>query len=180
MQCLIKVLRVLYSGVIQGRVERSFEIIFTVSAVRRGRYTHQVKVKNIIEAKKHLETKPYSVPNQKRSTSSSKSSSVPQPSGSSSLSSPPSSAKISINGSQGSSGTSSDVTVNGIAISTGQVAATGLSSETKDLLAEAIQAHGLDDADTFEYHPEAFDNLEMDVRSKNKFLLNLFLNTRHT
>ena len=60
---------------------------------------------------------------------------------------------------------------------TGQVAASGSSSlrvETTDILAEAIQAHGLaGDDDTFEYHPETFDNLEMDVRAKTKSLPNL-------
>lgn len=58
--------------------------------------------------------------------------------------------------------------MNGVAVPAGQVTSNGidaLSTETTDLLAEAIKAHGLAsaDADTFEYSPDTFDSLEMDV-----------------
>ena len=132
---------------------------FLSTAVRRGRYTHQVKVKNIMEAKRHIEKGPYSVPKTHGSTAESNkmqenSAAVMSPSGSSSVGSP------------NSSSSGSSVTVNGIAMSTNKGSAR-LSTETRDILAEAIQAHGLVDGDNdFEYSPETFDSLEMDVRSQ--------------
>ena len=132
---------------------------FLSTAVRRGRYTHQVKVKNIMEAKRHIEKGPYSVPKTHASKAESNkmhenSTAVLSPSGSSSIGSP------------SSTSSGSSVTVNGIAMSTNK-GSTRLSIETRDILAEAIQAHGLvDDDNDFEYSPETFDSLEMDVRSQ--------------
>ena len=132
---------------------------FLSTAVRRGRYTHQVKVKNIMEAKRHIEKGPYSVPKTQGSKAESNkmqenSTAVLSPSGSSSIGSP------------SSTSSGSSVTVNGIAMSTNK-GSTRLSTETRDILAEAIQAHGLvDDDNDFEYSPETFDSLEMDVRSQ--------------
>ena len=112
-----------------------------------------------MEAKRHIEKGPYSVPKTHGSKAEASkmyesSTTAMSPSGSSSVGSP------------SSTSTSSSVTVNEIAMSTDK-GSTRLSTETRDILAEAIQAHGLVDGDNdFEYSPETFDSLEMDVRSQ--------------
>ncbi len=149
-------------------------MVFLSTAVRRGRYTHQIKVKNIIEAKKHLEKGPYSVPSQKGVASSLEVDTkvrLVSPAGSGSLSSPPSSGDSVASELTPSPESTLPVTVNGLALAPGQITGNGFTSgdsEIGDLLEEALKTEAMVEIDpeNFNYTPEAFANIDFDVSSR--------------
>ncbi len=136
-------------------------------------------MKNIIEAKKHQEKAPYSVPNQHSKGNGIKtepdSSTFPtspataysSPNSSSSLESPPvdllQDATLSSTSNDNSPATNGSVTVQELV--KGYEALGADNAENVDLLAKVIEENGIgpNDADDFEYNPDAFDNFEMDV-----------------